>query len=124
MIKATSPKVTQPLLASPAVVSFDSHVVDYGPKKNYIVDATKICLIGSSQLQQGFAKKYPWICQRCYMDLSRLSHGMLKVVTKICLGCHIDLSKFAHGFVKLLCGFDEVIHWIFQSCFMYFLPFA
>ena len=36
---ATSPKVTQPLLALLAVVSFSSNVVDAGTKKSHVVDA-------------------------------------------------------------------------------------
>ena len=41
-IHATSPKVTQPLLAfKPVVVSFDNHVVDNGAKQHVVDVGTK-----------------------------------------------------------------------------------
>ena len=101
-IKASSPKVTQSRnisLPRQLLSVLTAMLLTMDQNKSYIVDASKICHIDSSQLQQGFAKNYPWICQRCYMDLSKLSHRFVKVCTWIC----------------------QVIMWI---CWSYWLDFS
>ena len=99
-IHATSRKVTQPLLALPNVVGFDSHFVHHQqffirPKSNHC-----LALSVSQSVSQTLSPFFEfcsifWICQRCHIDF-------FKFVTWICQNLYMDFCYMVIALLALL----------------------
>ena len=100
-------RFTQPLLVLPAVVSFDSHVVDIRKIQ------TPCCWCGKKTndmlLMSKQNKSLVEFCQNNYLGFSKLFDRFLKIalwisldVTWICQCCYMDLLKLLRDFVEVV----------------------
>ena len=110
-IHATSPKVTQFLLALPAVVSFDSHVVDIGTKQKpccWCRNKTKDMLLMPEQNKRH-------VVDAVFLSGPSQSHCHALLVSPSVTPCFEDAE-----FTQPLLAHDELNCWIFQNCYMDF----